>query len=315
MKIFRLASDSIIEADGIENVPGLKHHDLNVCGGPMSVYEAGEKGKPLVVLLHGSMYDESRFIWNQLFPFLSRDYHLFALDLPRHGKSRPWEGYLDRTRLMDILHNTFNQLGLEDFSLVGLSMGGSLSIEYAALHPDKVKSLVLFEPGGLSEKIDSQFIVWLYTKIPGMLRMLNRKYIKKDHAAMRKLLESIYVGGSKPTDPDRLTSILEDEIKGKYQYGENDMDDWQLSCIGPFRLKWTLLDRLPLIKCPTLWLRGADSVLVKQFEIDKAVKLVIDSGTKAELEVIPNAGHILPLERPDQANAAVKAFLDKLDHQ
>ncbi|WP_278277953.1 alpha/beta fold hydrolase [Acetobacterium bakii] len=152
--------------------------------------------------------------------------------------------------------------GLENFSLVGLSMGGSLNIEYAALHPDKVKSLVLFEPGGLSEKVDSQFIVWLYIKIPGMLRMLNRKYIKKDHAAMRKLLESIYVGGSKPTNPDRLTSILE-----------------------------------------------------KQSEIDRAVKLVIDRGIKAELEVIPNAGHMLPLERPEQANAAVKVFLDKTNIQ
>lgn len=175
----------------------------------------------------------------------------------------------------------------------------------------KISNGVENVPGGLSETVDSQFIVWLYIKIPGMLKMLNRKYIKKDHAAMRKLLESIYVGGSKPTDPDRLTSILEDEIKGKYHYGENDMDDWQLSCIGPFRLKWTLLDRLPLIKCPTLWLRGADSVLVKQFEIANAVKRVTDSGTKAELEVIPNAGHILPLERPEQVNAAVKAFLDK----
>ncbi|MEL7661110.1 alpha/beta hydrolase [Acetobacterium wieringae] len=175
----------------------------------------------------------------------------------------------------------------------------------------KISNGVENVPGGLSEKVDSQFIVWLYIKIPGMLRMLNRKYLKKDHAAMKELLESIYVGGSKPTDPDRLTSILEDEIKGKYNYGENDMDDWQLSCIGPFHLKWTLLDRLPLIKCPTLWLRGADSVLVKQFEIANAVKQVTDSGTKAELEVIPNAGHILPLERPEQVNAAVKAFLDK----
>jgi pimeloyl-ACP methyl ester carboxylesterase len=298
-------------ANGIENVPGLKHYNLNVCGGQMSVYEAGENRKPIVVMLHGSMYDESRFIWDQLFPFLSRYYHVFALDSPRHGKSRPWEGYMDRVRLLDILHNTFNQLGLENFSLVGLSMGGSLSIEYASLYPNKVSSMALFEPGGLSETVNSQFLTWLYIKTPGMLRMLNRMYIKKDHAAIRKLLESIYVGGSKPTDPDRLTSILEDEIKGKYQYRENDMDDWQLSCIGPFRLKWNLLDRIPLIKCQTLWLRGADSVLVKQFEMARAVKLVMDSGTKAELKVIQNAGHILPLERPDQANAAVKAFLDQ----
>lgn len=296
---------------GIENVPGLKHHDLKVCGGPISVYEAGNPGRPAVVMLHGAMYDEARFIWDQMFPFLSRDYHVFSLDTPRHGKSRPWEGILDHSGLMDILHNAFGTLQLEHFSLVGLSMGGGLGIEYASLYPDEVKSMVLFEPGGLGDKVDLEFITWLYIKFPGMLRMLSRKYVKKDHTFMIKTLESIYVGGSKPTDPDRLALILKDEAKGKYMHKENDMDDWQVHCIGPFRLKWNLLDRIPLIKCPTLWLRGADSTLVKQYEMERAVKLAVDGGTEAELRIIRNAGHLLPLEQPEQANAAVKVFLDK----
>ncbi len=296
---------------GVENVPGLKHHELKVCGGPMSVYEAGDPERPTVVMLHGAMYDEARFIWDQMFPFLSKDYHIFALDTPRHGKSRPWKGSMDRLRLMDIFHSTFSQLGLEYFSLVGLSMGGGLSIDYASLYPDEVKSMVLFEPGGLGEKVDLELITWLYVKSPGMLRMLSRKYVKKDRAFMRKILESIYAGGSKPTDPDRLISILIDETKGKFNNLENDMDDWQLNCIGPFRLKWNLLDRIPLIKCPTLWLRGAESKLVKQNEMERAVRLAIDGGSEAELRIIRNAGHILPLEQPEQANTAVKEFLDR----
>lgn len=296
---------------GVERVPGLKHHELKVCGGPLSVYEAGEPGKPKVVMLHGAMYDEARFIWDQMFPFLSRDYHLFALDTPRHGKSRPWKGNLDHDRLMVILDNVFEQLGLERFSLIGLSMGGGLGIGYASLHPDKVSAMVLFEPGGLGEKVDFELLTWLYIKMPGLLRLFNRKYIKMDNAALRKLLGSIYVGGSKPRDPDRLVSILKDEIKGKYDHGENDMDDWQLNAIGPFRLKWNLLDNIPLLKCPTLWLRGADSTLVKQQEMERAVKLAAANGTAAELKLIPNAGHILPLERAEQANLAVKEFLDK----
>ncbi len=296
---------------GVESVPGLKHHELKVCGGPLSIYEAGDTGKPKVVMLHGAMYDEARFIWDQMFPFLSRDYHLFALDTPRHGSSRPWEGNLDHSRLMDILHNAFRLLELDHFSLVGLSMGGGLSIEYASMYPDNVEAMVLFEPGGLGDKVDLEFITWLYIKMPGMLKLLNRKYRKKDNTAMRKVLDSIYVGGSKPTDPERLLPILMDEVKGKYDHEENDMDDWQLNVIGPFRLKWNLLDKISLIKCPTLWLRGADSVLVKQHEMERAVKLATGSGTEAELKIIPNAGHILPLERPEQANAAVKAFLDK----
>ena len=101
---------------GVDNVPGLRHHIVKVWGGPMSVYEAGDDGRPSVVMLHGAMFDEARFIWDQLFPFLSRYYHLFVLDTPRHGKSRPWQGYLDHTRLMDIFHHTLSYLELEDFT-------------------------------------------------------------------------------------------------------------------------------------------------------------------------------------------------------
>ena len=298
-------------AGGIENVPGLKRRALTVCGGPISAYEAGDSARPQVVMLHGAMYDESRFIWDRLFPFLSRDFHVFALDIPRHGKSRPWDGFLDRARLMDILDGSFGQLGIERFSLVGLSMGGGLSIEYASLHPANVRSMALFEPGGLGDAVDMEFLVWLYTKTPGMLRMLSRAYAKKDDAALRKILESIYVGGSAPIDPDRLVAILREEVEGKFKNGENDMDDWQLSGIGPFAASWNLLDRISLIRCPSLWLRGADSALVKQHEMERAVRLAGEGGASAEFVLIQNAGHILPLERPHEANAAVKAFLDR----
>ena len=67
------------------------------------------------------------------------------------------------------------------------------------------------------------------------------------------------------------------------------MDDWQLTGIGPFRIKWNLLDRIPLIQCPTLWLRGADSVLVKQHEMEKALpSLVRQGGAEAEFKSDPS---------------------------
>lgn len=297
---------------GVENTPGVRHRVLTVEGGPVSVYEAGDAGRPPIVMLHGAMYDEARFIWDQMFPFLSEGYHVYAIDTPRHGKSRPWEGTLGHARLMDILHEAFAELGLEGFGLIGLSMGGGLSIEYASLHPQEVRAMALFEPGGLGEKVDNELITWLYIKTPGMLRYLSKRYMKEDEAALRKMLESLYVGGSEPTDPDRLLAILRDEVRGKFEQGEKDMDDWQIESIGPFGLTWNLLDRIPLIQCPTLWLRGAESTLVKQHEMERAVRLASDGGAVAEFALIQNAGHLLPLERPEQANVTVKEFFDRV---
>ena len=294
---------------GIEGTQGVQKHKLTVLGGPICVYEAGASDRPAVVLLHGAMYDESRFIWDSMFPALSERFHVFALDTPRHGGSRPWEGELDRARLLEILEATIEQLELQRFCIVGLSMGGGLAIEYAAKHPAQVCAMALFEPGGLGDHVDWQLFTWLYLKTPGMLHLLSWLYVKYDLPAVEKLMNTIFTKGTKPSAPDRLARILKDEIAGKYACHERDMDDWQIGAIRPFSLRWNLLREIEEISCPTLWLRGAESKLVKQSEMERAVQLARKHGAAAELIVVPNAGHILPLEQPERANAEVLKFL------
>lgn len=296
---------------GVEGTAGMKHRIMTVCGGPVSVYEAGNSESPAVVLLHGAMYDEARFSWDQLFPALAERYHVLAVDTPRHGRSRPWSGTLDRAKLLEILAETFRQLKLERFSIVGLSMGGGLAIEYAAQHPEQVVSMALFEPGGLGETVTGQLFTYCYIHTPGMLRLLSKRYVKMSRPQIEKTLRSIYTGNSAPTDPERLITILQDEIRGKFECGENDMDDWQLSGIGAFKLRWNLLGTIPQIQCPTLWLRGENSVLVKQSEMERAVLLARQGGSEATLTTVPNAGHMLPLEQPEAANRTVLEFLNR----
>lgn len=296
---------------GVEGTAGTTHRVLTACGGPVSVYEAGNSENPAVVLLHGAMYDEARFSWDQLFPALAERYHVFAVDTPRHGRSRPWSGTLDRAKLLEILAETFRQLKLERFSIVGLSMGGGLAIEYAAQHPEQVISMALFEPGGLGETVTGQLFTYCYIHTPGMLRLLSKRYVKMSRPEIEKLLRSLYTGTSAPTDPERLIPILQDEIRGKFERGENDMDDWQLSGIGAFRLKWNLLGTIPQIQCRTRWLRGENSVLVKQSEMERAAALARQGGSEATLTTVPNAGHMLPLEQPETANRTVLEFLNR----
>jgi len=298
-------------SNGVEGTFGMKKHTLPVLDGTVCVYEAGDLNRPAIVLLHGAMYDESRFIWDKLFSALSERYHVFAVDTPRHGGSRPWQGMLDRARLMEILAETLSQLKLTRFSIVGLSMGGGLAIEYASLHPEQVETMVLFEPGGIGDKVDLQWFTYIYIRTPGMLRLLSRQYVKYSDAQIEKVLRSIYTKGTAPRDPARLTAILKDEIRGKFNFGEQDMDDWQIGAINLTKLNWNLLSKVEAIRCPTLWLRGAESKLVKQAEMERAVRLAGLHGSSAELIVIPKAGHILPLEQPEQANAAVLDFFSK----
>ena len=61
-------------------------------------------------------------------------------------------------------------------------------------------------------------------------------------------------------------------------------------------------------------LRGKNSALVKQSEMERAVRLANWGGAEAELLVVPGAGHMLPLERPREVNEAVTAFLERTIH-
>ena len=45
--------------------------------------------------------------------------------------------------------------------------------------------------------------------------------------------------------------------------------------------------------------------------MERAVALAQSGGMPARLELFQNAGHLLPLEQPELANAAVKRFLDE----
>lgn len=299
---------------GVEGTPGVRHRIIEAGAGPLSIYEAGHPDGAAVLLLHGAMFDEARFAWDQLFPELAMRWRVIALDTPRHGRSRPWTGKLDRPRLMTILESALDALELERLALVGLSMGGGLAIELAARNPERVQAMALFEPGGIGTRLPHQLLTWLYLAVPGTDRLAGARLARRTRAGLRRQLEALFVGGSSPTDPERLTDILADEIAGKARWREPDLDDWQRSAIGPARLRWNLLELIPRIACPTLWLRGAESTLVSQAEMDRAAALADRPEAPAGLVVVPGAGHLLPLERPARANAAVVDFLrDRLD--
>ena len=104
-------------------------------------------GEPLI-LIHGM--GSAATAWKPLIPSLAKNFEVFTVDLPGHGKSA-----LDMSIAMDpkslselVLANLIDQ-GIEKFHLVGNSLGGWVSLEIAAAHPEKVLSLTGLAPAGL----------------------------------------------------------------------------------------------------------------------------------------------------------------------
>jgi 3-oxoadipate enol-lactonase len=104
-------------------------------------YEAAGSGS-IVVLLHAGNLD--RRMWDPQFLPLAREHRVIRYDLRGFGKSgpadTPFRADDDLRALLDALH-------IRRASLVGLSGGGRIAIDFTLAHPEIVDRLVLAAPG------------------------------------------------------------------------------------------------------------------------------------------------------------------------
>jgi pimeloyl-ACP methyl ester carboxylesterase len=104
-------------------------------------------GEPLV-LIHGM--GSAATAWKPLIPKLTDKFEVITIDLPGHGKtpldeSRP----MDPESLAKLVVQNLIELEIERFHLVGNSLGGWVSLEIAAIYPDRVITLTGLAPAGL----------------------------------------------------------------------------------------------------------------------------------------------------------------------
>ena len=106
--------------------------------------EWGDPSNPAALLLHG--FAQTCHSWDFISLSLADRFHVHALDQRGHGDSSwaPDGDYSPETQQTDI-HGVVEALDLRDFLLMGLSMGGRNSFTYAALHPERVKALVVVD--------------------------------------------------------------------------------------------------------------------------------------------------------------------------
>ncbi len=125
---------------------GAREYTCDLQGIPMHYYCAGRRGLPLI-LIHG--LGNSAEIWSSLFPLLSKEFLVYAPDLPGFGRTplAP-EGVNINTHVL-YLKRFLDALGYPRAILVGNSLGGWIATQFAARYPERVHSLYLLNSAGL----------------------------------------------------------------------------------------------------------------------------------------------------------------------
>lgn len=110
----------------------------------LRVHEWGDRAAPPLVCLHGVMGHGRRFR-KLVEERLAERFHVLALDLRGHGRSR-WEPPWDlATHVGDVLE-TVEAAGVARASWLGHSFGGRLVLELASLEPERIERAVLLDP-------------------------------------------------------------------------------------------------------------------------------------------------------------------------
>ena len=289
------------------NEPFGSHVDLTVFGGPVRVYRSGEDGPP-VLLLHGAMLDTALGIWHDIVPSLARKYRVYVIDMPRHGASRPWEGFLGDAFYRRFVSELLDRLELQRTAIIGLSLGGGVALGFALDHPDRVSALIPVAPGGLGAKRPYHFLTWASMRFPGLLRMYTH-YLARNPGSVGASIEKNLTAGASTPGFGRIVELAIQEAKAKRAYREKALDDWQIDWYGsPRASSVNHIPHLQSLIVPTLWIRGDRDEAIGHDEMHKAHKEMPNS----RFVTIADAGHLLPWDQPVKFSTVVHGFLDEV---
>lgn len=257
-------------------------HGIAEVNGTTLFYEQAGQGPP-IVFIHGFSLDSR--MWESQFETFARNYRVIRYDLRGFGRSAPaTHDPFDPTQDLKAL---LDYLNVKSATVVGLSLGGSVAIDFALAFPAYTNGLVAADSGlngypwphgrptaepakiAAAEGIDAAKRLWLNT--------------------------GLFVPASEQTHVfTRLTGYI------------RDYSGWHWLNDNPAKLSQPpAIERLHHIQCPTLVIIG-ERDLQDFHDISTILCDKIPGATRCE---ISGVGHMSNLEDPLVFNAALLKFL------
>ena len=257
--------------------------------------EWGGAANPPMLLLHG--FAQTCHSWDFVALGFSDDYRVIVLDQRGHGDS-DWAtdgDYSPETQQNDI-SAVVREIGLEDFTLMGLSMGGRNSFTYAANNPDRVRALVIVDAGPQNMQQGTQNI---------------RNFVQQDDE-----LDSVdaFVERVLKYNPRRPPEQIRGSIMHNLKQLPNGKWTWKYDkrLRRPGRRMGSdpetekrLWGYLEALQCPTLLVRGGASDIIAMDTADKMRNVIPNS----QMATIEGAGHLVMGDSPAGFQRAVTEFL------
>lgn len=251
-------------------------------------YQEQGAGKPLV-LLHGFPLDSR--IWREQLTGLSDRFRVIAPDLRGFGQSKSADPFTMES-LADDVHALLADLGALPCVLGGLSMGGYVALAYVKKYPTDLLGLALIDTKAEGDTPDGKH-------------------------AREKMIELARSQGSKGVAEQMMPKMLAPEADTSRPQVKRELDPIVNGqspltiehALGAMRDRPDFVADLPSIATPTLILVGEHDAITPPAGAEKMSQAI----PKSTYVVIRGAGHMSPMEQPQQVTDALRRFAGQIE--
>ena len=254
----------------------------------LAVYTSGNIQNQAILFVHGFPYDHN--MWNKQVEYLSANYFCVTYDIRGLGASEVGDGQYTMEKYAEDLFAIITEIGLQKPFLCGLSMGGYLSFRAIEIDQNAFKGVIFCDtkPNSDSDEI----------------KLIRANKIKQiNESGLGSFVESF------------VPTCFSDNYMSNFAENYNIVKT-RCKANSPIGVKGALIamlsrgDSTPFlskIQIPTLHLCGEFDSLTPPTSMKETAEKI----PNAKFYVIPNSGHMSPIENPSFVNSAIENFVIK----
>jgi pimeloyl-ACP methyl ester carboxylesterase len=237
-----------------------------------------DRKKPTILFIHGA--GESSLLWHAQVDGLKERANTVAVDLPGHGRSCGSAKQRVEDYAADLV-DFIRAIAAPNPIPCGLSMGGAIAQQLLLDHADRFRAGIIVSSGARLKVLPSLFDM-IAQNFPAYVEMVDR------------------LGFSEKTPDTVKQPFLEEHLKARPEVA-----------LGDFKAcdRFDVIARLASIRVPVLVISAADDKLTPP----KYAEFLAQHIPGSRRAHIPDAGHFVPIERPQAVNAAIAEFLDEME--
>jgi pimeloyl-ACP methyl ester carboxylesterase len=286
---FRIAVELGVIDDTELVVP--ENHDVVLEGIRLHYLDwPAREGARDIFLLHGGHL--TAHTWDLLALQLRPDFRCLALDQRGHGESE-WAPDLDYSTAAYVLdaERFVGELGLDDYVLIGMSLGGLNAIEFAAHHSAHLRGLVIVDVGPEIHTEGTARRTFTAPSEEASIDVFVDRAVEFNRLRHPELLRTGVMHNTRRLADGTWTWTHDP------RFGRGVKIDFS-----------ALAARLPEIRCPTLVVRGSESEVFWREDAERVVARVPD----ARWVEIDDAGHTVQGDQPRALARELRTFFAEI---